>query len=52
MITDKGKSLIADHIVSTFIKGNVGSGGNTTNPAQTNLDVPLLTTLETITTKK
>jgi len=52
MITDKGKSLIADYIVSTFVKGNVGTGGNTTNPAQLDLDVPLLTTLETNTPKK
>ena len=48
MITDKGKSLIADYIVSTFVKGDVGSGGNTTNPAQLELDVPLLTTKATV----
>tara|TARA_R110002020_G_scaffold159181_3_gene342850 strand:- start:2609 stop:2977 length:369 start_codon:yes stop_codon:yes gene_type:complete len=42
MITDKAKSLIADYIVTTFTRANVGSGGNNTSPAQLTLDVPLL----------
>ena len=42
MITDKGKSLIAQHLIDTFTKSNVGTGGNNTSSAQLELDVPLL----------
>ena len=42
MITDKGKSLIANYLISTFNEANEGSGGNATSPAQLELDVPLL----------
>jgi hypothetical protein len=42
MITDAAKSIIAQHLVDTFTRGNVGSGGNSSSPAQTDLDVPLL----------
>ena len=47
MITDKGKSLIANYIATTFTKANVGSGGNNTSPSQLELDVPLLSTSKT-----
>lgn len=41
MITDKLKSLIADHLKTTLISsGEVGLGGNNTSPAATALDVP------------
>lgn len=43
MISDKAKSMIAQHLVDTFTRGNVGAGGNSSSPALTNLDVPLLT---------
>ena len=49
MITDKGKALIAQYIVSNFTKANVGSGGNNTSPSQLELDVPLLSTTTTVT---
>jgi len=52
MISDKAKSMLADHIVSTFTKANVGAGGNTTNPTQLDLDVPLLTSKITATPTK
>ena len=42
MITDEAKSVIAQFLVDNFTRANVGSGGNNTSPAQSNLDVPLL----------
>lgn len=48
MITDKGKSLIAQHLIDTFTKSNVGTGGNNTSSAQLELDVPLLSSPVTV----
>tara|TARA_R100000329_G_scaffold129028_1_gene107900 strand:- start:283 stop:672 length:390 start_codon:yes stop_codon:yes gene_type:complete len=42
MITDEGKSVIAQFLVDYFTRANVGSGGNNTSPSQSDLDVPLL----------
>ena len=42
MITDEGKSVIAQFLVDYFTRANVGSGGNSTSPSQSDLDVPLL----------
>ena len=42
MITDAAKSILAQHLVSTFTRANVGTGGDGSSPSQTTLDVPLL----------
>jgi len=42
MITDAAKSILAQHLVNTFTRGNVGTGGDGSSPSQTTLDVPLL----------
>ena len=41
MITDKFKSLMADHLVSILTNGRVGQGGNSTSPSATDLDVDI-----------
>ena len=44
MMTDYTKQSVATHLKTTILKGSVGMGGNSTNPASTELDVPLLAT--------
>jgi hypothetical protein len=41
MITDKGKEGIIAHLKTTYTKMLMGSGGDSTNPASTVLDVPI-----------
>ena len=45
MITDELRTLVATHIKDTFFNSaKIGLGGNSTNPASTDLDVPLSVT--------
>tara|TARA_R110000744_G_scaffold375_3_gene1427 strand:- start:25890 stop:26231 length:342 start_codon:yes stop_codon:yes gene_type:complete len=41
MITDKAKESIIAHLKTTYTKMVVGSGGDTTNPSSTVLDIPI-----------
>jgi|TARA_R100000084_G_C4639971_1_gene143266 hypothetical protein len=41
MITDKARNLLANHLKSIILSGQVGLGGNNTSPAATTLDVPI-----------
>ena len=42
MITDELRTLVATHIKDNFFdSAKIGLGGNSTNPASTDLDVPL-----------
>jgi hypothetical protein len=41
LIVDSVRENIALHLKNTFTKARVGVGGNSTNPASINLDVPI-----------
>ena len=41
MITREGRELLKNHIISTFTKFQVGTGGDSTNPNAGDLDSPL-----------
>ena len=42
MIVDAGRIEMASHLKTTFINAKVGTGGNSTSPISTDLDVPIL----------
>jgi len=50
MITDELKKNVALYLKEVVKYGNVGNGGNSTSPASTSLDVPILsnTTVQTV----
>jgi len=41
MITDKAKESIIQHLKTTYTRMQLGSGGDSTNPSSTILDVPI-----------
>lgn len=48
MITDKLKQSIIGHLKTTYTKMMVGSGGDTTNPTSTILDLPITASAVTV----
>ena len=50
MIVDDAKQKVALFLKNFYNKGNVGTGGNSTFPSATSLDVPVLTSNASVTT--